>query len=143
MKTLIASMALLLSASAFACGNFTGNFTCTVEGDNYTYNLLVEQNGTTFRITDDEGTDEFVADGQRRALPDDTNMRNAYYVASCQNQAVNMLMAGEIFDDETGQSFPFQANMSHVLRTRNHVTQTTVTEVLGQQTTTVTQCQRN
>ncbi|MBK24769.1 MAG: hypothetical protein CME70_12295 [Halobacteriovorax sp.] len=143
MKTLIALVAVLGTTSAFACANFAGSFTCTIEDDNYTYNVLVEQDGYNFRMTDDEGTDEFIADGQRRRLPDDTNMRNAAYVASCQGQSVVMNMTGEIYDDETGQSFPFTANMNHNLRTRNHVTQTTVTEVLGQTSTTITHCQRN
>lgn len=143
MKGFIAALAILGSTTAFACGNFTGHFTCTVADDNYTYDLTVQQNGTTFRITDDEGTDEFIADGQRRSLPNDTNMRNAYYVASCQGQTVAMKMSGEIFDDQTGQSFPFLANMNHQMTTRNHVTQTTVTEVLGQTQTSVTHCRRN
>ncbi len=143
MKALIALVAVLGTTSAFACANFAGSFTCTIEDDNYTYNVLIEQNGYNFIITDDEGSDEFVADGQRRSIPNDTNMRNAAYVASCEGQSIKMQMTGEIFDDETGQSFPFSSNMDHNLRTRNHVTQTTVLEVLGQTTTTVTHCQRN
>lgn len=143
MKAFIAALALLSSTTVLACANFTGSFTCTVQDDNYTYALTIEQNGTTFRITDDEGTDEFIADGRRRSLPNDTNMRNASYVASCQGQSVVMTMVGEIFDDETGQSFPFQADMNHMMKTRNHVTQTTVTEVLGQRSTSITQCGRN
>lgn len=143
MKAIIATIALLGSTAALACGNFAGSFTCTVQDDNYTYGLVVEQQGNRFVITDDEGTDEFIADGTNRRLPDDTNMRNASYVATCQSSLVNLVMTGEIYDEETGQSFPFRANMDHVLTTRNHVTQTTVTEVLGQTTTTVTQCRRN
>jgi hypothetical protein len=143
MKNLIVALLFLGPVTAMACANFAGSFTCTEVGDNYTYNLTVEQNGNIFTITDDEGVEEFVADGNRRTIPDNTNMRNAYYVAACQGQSVVLQMAGEIYDDESGQSFPFQANMNHQSVNRDHVTQTTVTQVLGQTTTTTTQCRRN
>jgi hypothetical protein len=143
MKNLIIALVFFGPVAAMACANFAGNFTCTEVGDNYVYSLTVEQNGSTFTITDDEGTDQFIADGNRRSLPDDTNMRNAYYVASCQGQSVTLQMAGVIFDDETGQSFPFQADMTHQIINRNHVTQKTVTQILAQTTTTTTQCRRN
>ncbi len=143
MKNLIIALLFIGPVSAMACANFAGNFTCTEVGDNYTYSLTVQQNGNAFTITDDDGAEEFIADGNRRSLPNDTNMRNAYYVASCQGQSVLLQMAGEIFDDQTGQSFPFQADMNHQNINRNHVTQTTVTQVLGQTTTTTTQCRRN
>ena len=143
MKNLIIALLFLGPAAAMACANFAGSFTCTEVGDNYTYNLTVEQNGNIFTITDDDGAEEFIADGNRRAIPDDTNMRNTSYLASCQGQSVLLQMSGEIFDDQTGQSFPFQADMNHQQINRNHVTQTTVTQVLGQRTETITQCRRN
>ena len=143
MKLIITIMALTFTAASFACANFAGNFTCTVQDDNYTYSLGIEQNGAVFRITDDEGTDEFTADGQRRAIPNDTNLRNAFYTGSCSGNTVTLLMTGDIFDDETGQVFPFKANMIHALPTRNHVVQTTTTELLGQTVVTTTHCRRN
>lgn len=143
MKTIIMLMALIGTSASFACANFSGSFTCTVEDDNYTYALDIEQNGTSFKITDDEGTDEFNADGQRRAVPDDTNMRNVFYTGRCNGNSVSLLMTGDIFDEETGQSFPFEANMVHALPSRSHVIQTTKTEVLGQTVTTTTHCRRD
>lgn len=143
MKLLIILGAFFASATTFACANFSGNFTCTIEEDNYTYALKVEQTGNVFRITDDEGTDEFVADGQRRSIPDDVYQRNVSYKATCQADSVVLSMMGEIFDADTGQSFPFSANITHQMVTRSHVTQTTQTEVLGQSTTSITQCRRN
>ncbi len=71
MKVLAAALVLLGATSAFACPNLEGTYACP--GDNgatvSTSMSQTEVNGvTTYTLTDESGTSQFIADGLTRTM---------------------------------------------------------------------------
>lgn len=67
MKTIMTLMTSLFIPAAFACADFSGNYSCFYveeDGSKVFYDMDVVQSGNVFTITDDQGTETVVADGK-------------------------------------------------------------------------------
>lgn len=78
----IAALALMFSAaSAFACPNLAGSFTCNYNGQKEVITVTQSMKGavTVYMVNGSE----IVADNQVRNIPDDESLKNATFRAWC------------------------------------------------------------
>lgn len=80
----LALMGLLVGASAWACPDLRGTYTCTYENGSETLTVdQMEQNGTTYYIING---DTVPADGQLYPIADDESQKNQFIMFSCKGE---------------------------------------------------------
>ncbi|MCP4912297.1 MAG: hypothetical protein GY909_04195 [Oligoflexia bacterium] len=95
MKKLLVLLSVVFGMSAFACPDFTGKYMCETE-DGQLDETTIVTNGNVYTMTDNEGTQTVVADGQERR-GDEGMMEKAF----CDGDAMVLVAKGD-FD---GNSF--------------------------------------
>lgn len=107
MKRLVLLATLLLSMNAFACPAIEGVYSCIVDGDaSFAYNEKWQfQPPYTYKVTNEEGIEEFIADGERHFIPDTEDFSNLSYLALCRANSLEFVLSGILLDrgEELGQ----------------------------------------
>ena len=120
MKFLLMSFLLAgLVEQGFTCVDFSGNYTCTAnleeENASEVYDISIEQNGNTFTIIDDGIPETIIADGNTHNRPDELDIIDSSYMATCEGQSVLYSMNGKYIEDNIEN--PFDMNTKHTLLT--------------------------
>jgi hypothetical protein len=99
----------LVQASAWACPQLAGNYTCHDHHGDYDMTVTEQTVGgaTEYKFdSHSEGSDmDIVTDGQSHAMPDTDSLHSAKYTASCSGTHLAADVTGTLINNETQQSW--------------------------------------
>lgn len=118
MKTLLVLFSLF-SASAFACPNLMGNYTC--QKGSTVFNLNVNQTATAYEMDRDGNFAEYIVDGKIYDLPSTDNYQAAKVTSACEDDKLvvgfeaDILYQGSVIAHQVSKSYYYKDGNNMIL----------------------------